>query len=101
MKKSLFLLLFLIAGISHLSSCSHYKMDIQQGNVIEQAQIKQLKRGMSREQVQGLLGTALMQDDFHNNRWDYVFYLKEAGKAAKSKNLTLIFKGGVVQQIIR
>jgi len=74
-------------------------MDIQQGNVIEQAQIKQLKRGMSREQVQNLLGTALMQDDFHSNRWDYIFYLKEAGKAPKSQNLTIIFNGGVVQKI--
>jgi len=101
MKKSLFLLLFLIAGISHLSSCSHYKMDIQQGNVIEQAKIKQLKRGMSRDQVQNLLGTALMQDDFYNNRWDYVFYLKEAGKAPKSKSITLIFKNGVVQNIVQ
>ena len=76
-------------------------MDIQQGNVIEQAQLKQLKRGMSREQVQNLLGTALMQDDFHNNRWDYVFYLKEAGKAPQSKNLTIIFNGAVVQKIIQ
>ena len=76
-------------------------MDIQQGNVIEQAQIKQLKRGMSRTQVQALLGTALLQDDFHNNRWDYVFYLKEAGKAPQSKNLTLIFQGNGVQKIIQ
>ena len=76
-------------------------MDIQQGNVIEQAQIKQLKRGMSRTQVQNLLGTALLQDDFHSNRWDYVFYLKEAGKASKSKNLTLIFSNGVVKDILQ
>jgi len=101
MKKSLLLLFFLVAGISLLSSCSHYKMDIQQGNVVEQETIQQLKRGMSRQQVQSLLGTALMQDDFHSNRWDYIFYLKEAGKKPQSKSVTIIFNGGVVQKIIQ
>jgi outer membrane protein assembly factor BamE len=101
MKKSLFLLVFLIAGMGLLSSCSSYKMDIQQGNVIEQEQVNQLKRGMSRSQVQDLLGTALMQDDFHANRWDYVFYLKEAGQKPQLKSIAIVFQGNVIQNIIR
>jgi len=101
MKKRLFLLVFLLAGISSLPACSSYKMDIQQGNVIEAEQISQLKLGMSRSQVQDLLGTALMQDDFLANRWDYIFYLKKAGKKPTSKSLAIIFKGNVVQQIIQ
>lgn len=97
MKKSLLLLIFFAAGV--LSSCSSYKMDIQQGNVIEEEAISKITRGMSRRQVQDILGTALMQDDFHSNRWDYVFYLKKPGKKIETKSVAIIFSGNNVSQI--
>lgn len=99
MKKSVFILL--IIAILGLSSCASYKMDIQQGNVVEQEALSQVKPGMSRGQVQNILGTALMQDDFHANRWDYVFYLKKAGKKPELKSVAIIFNGDVVSQILK
>ena len=99
MKKSVFIL-FIIAVLS-LSSCSSYKMDIQQGNVVEQEAVSQVTRGMSRRQVQSILGTSLMQDDFHANRWDYVFYLKKAGKKPELKSVAIIFNGDAVSQILK
>ncbi len=99
MKKSLFILFFL-SGIL-ISSCSSYKMDIQQGNVVEEETISQVTKGMSRGQVQSILGTALMQDDFHANRWDYVYYLKKPGKKAELKSIAIIFKGNAVSQILK
>lgn len=100
MKKSVFILLT-FASLS-LSSCTSYKMDIQQGNVVEQETISQITQGMSRSQVKSILGTALMQDDFHSNRWDYVFYLKKPGrKKPELKSVAIIFKGDAVSQILR
>ena len=99
MKKSVFIL-FILAVLS-VSSCSSYKMDIQQGNVVEQETISQITRGMSRGQVQSILGTSLMQDDFHGNRWDYVFYLKKPGKKPELKSVAIIFNRGAVSQILK
>ena len=76
-------------------------MDIQQGNVVEEETISQVKNGMSRSQVQELLGTALMQDDFHSNRWDYVFYLKKPSKKPELRSVTIIFSGDRVSRIVK
>ncbi|HHC73644.1 MAG TPA: outer membrane protein assembly factor BamE, partial [Thiothrix sp.] len=85
-----------------LSACSSYRMDVQQGNVIEAAALKQLRAGLSRAQVVDLLGSPLLQDDFQKNRWDYIFYLKKAGKAPERKSVTVIFHdNGTVAQVIQ
>jgi outer membrane protein assembly factor BamE (lipoprotein component of BamABCDE complex) len=58
-----------------------YKMDIQQGNYVTQEMAVQLKMGMSKEQVRQALGTPLLTDVFHNERWDYIYYREdEQGK---------------------
>ena len=51
-----------------------YRMVIQQGNFISQEMVSQLKPGMTREQVRFILGTPLVTDIFHADRWDYVFF---------------------------
>jgi outer membrane protein assembly factor BamE len=53
-----------------------FRIDIGQGNYITESMVGQLKKGMSREQVRGTLGTPLLIDPFRNDRWDYVFKLK-------------------------
>lgn len=50
-----------------------YKIDIQQGNLVTQEQVAKIKTGMSRLDVRNTLGTPLLQDVFHANRWDYYF----------------------------
>ncbi len=73
-------LLHLCAVVSLLAACSSpasyinaYKIDVQQGNVLTQEMVAQLKPGQTREQVRYILGTPLLTDIFHQQRWDYVY----------------------------
>ncbi len=70
-----FLLLFLSACLSKIPDMSLltlYKDDIHQGSVLERFKINQLKLGMSKIQVQDLIGSPSIIDPFHNNQWDYI-----------------------------
>ncbi|MCZ0955245.1 MAG: outer membrane protein assembly factor BamE, partial [Rhodospirillaceae bacterium] len=51
-----------------------YRIDIQQGNLLEEDAIEQVELGMTRSQVQFLLGTPMIADSFHQDRWDYTYY---------------------------
>ena len=53
-----------------------YRIDIQQGNLLEDADVAQVEVGMTRSQVQFLLGTPMISDSFHRDRWDYAYYLR-------------------------
>ena len=65
-------------------------MDINQGNILEDDKLAQLKLGMSKEQVRFLLGTPMVDDMFHADRWDYVYFHK-AGKAAPVQRKFALF----------
>ncbi|MDR2450853.1 MAG: outer membrane protein assembly factor BamE [Candidatus Accumulibacter sp.] len=56
---------------------SEYKIDIQQGNVLTQEMVGQLRPGLSKDQVRFVLGTPVLMDIFHANRWDYVYRLRK------------------------
>lgn len=77
-----------------------YRPDIQQGNVITQEMINQLKPGMSKRQVTYTLGTPGLVDSFHQNRWDYVYTLKENAQQMEQKNLTLFFENDRLTRIL-
>ena len=70
-----------------------HKIDVQQGNYIDQAAVAKLKPGMTRSQVRFLLGTPLITDPFHPERWDYMFLDRKGGKLKDEKRLTLYFEG--------
>ncbi|HEX7155742.1 MAG TPA: outer membrane protein assembly factor BamE, partial [Burkholderiaceae bacterium] len=53
-----------------------YRPDVQQGNIITKDMVDQLRPGMTRDQVRFMLGTPLLTDMFHQDRWDYTYYLK-------------------------
>lgn len=70
--------------VSTLGACSwvprpisEYKIDIQQGNVLTQDMVAQLKPGLTKDQVRFILGTPVLMDMFHSNRWDYVYRLQK------------------------
>jgi outer membrane protein assembly factor BamE len=64
----------LIAACAYKPSfINEYKIDIQQGNVLTQEMVAQLKPGQTRDQVRFLLGTPMVADIFHQQRWDYVY----------------------------
>lgn len=68
-----------------------YRMTIQQGNNLSQEMVAQLKLGMTREQVRFVLGTPLLMDVFHADRWDYVYYLDVPGGKREQRNLSVVF----------
>lgn len=82
-----------------LTGCSSYKMDIEQGNIVTQEELNQVKQGMSPADVQMVLGTPLLRDDFNQNRWDYVFYLKQGNGTTKKQGVTVFFNNGVVSDL--
>ncbi len=69
-----------------------YKIDIQQGNVVDQAMINDLKPGMTKAQVRYVMGTPMLVDVFHQDRWDYLYIYKKAGKLTDNKRVTLFFE---------
>ena len=71
-----------------------YRIDVRQGNYITQDMVSQLKPGMSREQVRFVLGTPLVSDIFHADRWDYVYRFQPGKGASQERRLTVIFEDG-------
>ena len=69
-----------------------YRIDIQQGNVITQEMLDQLKPDMTKAQVRFVLGTPLIVDTFRDNRWDYFYILHEKGKLIDKQKLTIFFE---------
>ena len=68
-----------------------YKVDIQQGNVINQKMINQLKPGMHQDQVRFIMGTPTIVDPFHNDRWEYLYSFQEGGGVRTQRHITLHF----------
>jgi outer membrane protein assembly factor BamE len=70
-----------------------YRMEIQQGNYISQEAASQLKAGMTKDQVRFVLGTPLITDIFHEERWDYVYRRQRANsRALEERRLSVFFK---------
>ena len=69
-----------------------YRMVIQQGNFISQEMVSQLKPGMTKEQVRFILGTPLVTDIFHADRWDYVYFRELADGKRDQRNLSVVFE---------
>jgi outer membrane protein assembly factor BamE len=90
---------FCVLGIS--SGCV-YRANISQGNFVEQEDLDQLEIGMTRSQVRFLLGTPMVDDPFHKDRWDYVYYLKVGRKdAARTRWVSVFFEDDLVNEIRR
>lgn len=81
-------------GLTALAGCSFpgvYKVDIQQGNVITQDMIDQLRPGMTRRQVRFIMGNPLITDTFHANRWDYLYSFQAGGSRRQQERVSLVF----------
>ena len=82
-----------------LGYVSPYKIDVQQGNVVTSEQLAELKVGMSRPQVRDVMGTPLITDSFHPDRWDYLFVLNRPGRLPQRREVVLTFNGDKLQTI--
>jgi len=75
-----------------------YRVDIAQGNIIAPEMVDQLRPGMTHSQVRFILGTPLVADPFHANRWDYYYSLKKGtDDVAQMHHLTVIFKDDALE----
>lgn len=85
--------LFAVAGCSaeRVSNFPSYKLTVIQGNELDPRAVVSLQPGMSRDQVQLLLGTPLLRDPFHANRWDYTFNIARNGVVEDLRVLTVYF----------
>jgi len=75
-----------------LPAITPYRIEIQQGNFVSQDMLSKLKKGMSREQVRFVLGTPLLADLFHADRWDYVFYREIPKKPREERRVSVFFE---------
>ena len=109
-------IIFCIFTLITLAACSAegtrklpgvYRMDIQQGNVIEQEMLDNLKPGMAKGQVHFIMGTPTIVDPFHNDRWEYIYTYSKGGNRRQQRHITIYFEedklayldGGVVTGI--
>lgn len=69
-----------------------YRVDVQQGNVIEQEMLDKLKPGMDRNQVRFIMGTPAITDPFHADRWDYVFTMSRSGRTREQRHIIIHFR---------
>ncbi len=77
-----------------------YRLDIQQGNLLDAEQVDQLEVGMTRSQVRFLLGTPMVVDTFDSNRWDYVYSLRRGhSRKVEKRHLVVWFDGDKVTRV--
>jgi outer membrane protein assembly factor BamE len=89
----------LAALISFMAGCALvYKQPVFQGNLLDKAQVDQLKEGMSQQQVQALLGSPSVEEPFNQSRWDYVASARRKRGEMEVKNLTVWFNDGAVSK---
>src|SRR5271170_4099376 len=92
--------LFVALAVTLLASACVYRINIQQGNYLDQAAVNQVKAGMTRSQVRYLLGTPLVADSFNKERWDYIYYLKKGrSRHVDSRRVTVYFDGDKVANL--
>jgi len=91
----LFLALPLLAACSSspdiTSMLSPYRVDVRQGNYVDQAMVAKLRPGMTRDQVRFVLGTPLVADMFHVDRWDYVYRFQPGRGEVQLRRLVVFF----------
>ena len=90
-----------LAAILMGSGCV-YRANISQGNIVEEEDLDQVEVGMTRNQVRFLMGTPMVEDPFHADRWDYVYYLRIGRRDATGKRwVSILFENDRVSEIRR
>jgi len=91
---------FLAAGCELAPSLTPYQIEIQQGNYVTQEMVAQLKPGLTRDQVRFVLGTPLVSDLFHEERWDYIFMRRRANSSEREyRRIAVFFDHGRLKRI--
>ena len=92
----------LIAVAAFALAACVYRIDIQQGNLLDEEDVNQVDLGMTRSQVQFLLGTPMVSDSFHRDRWDYAYYYRRGRSPDADRRWVVVyFENDRVQRIDR
>ena len=98
----------LIPLLLSLAGCSYegtsklpgvYRLDIQQGNVVDQEMVARLQPGMDKNQVQYIMGTPVLDDPFHADRWDYIYTFSRGGATREQRHVVLYFKNNKLASV--
>jgi outer membrane protein assembly factor BamE len=84
---------------SFLGVITPYRVEVVQGNVVTSEQVALAKPGLTRAQVRDVLGSPLLADPFHADRWDYVFTIRRQGAAPQLRRVVVRFKDDVLASI--
>jgi len=86
-------LLLTLAGCgSYFGFPGVYEINVEQGNVVTEEMVEQLRPGLNRRQVRYIMGTPLIEDSFHSDRWDYRYLLRNGNQTIAETQLTLWFE---------
>jgi len=100
MRYIILLIALLCAACSaSLPSIKPYRMDIQQGNVVTSKMMLQLRPGMTKSQVRFIMGTPLIQDTFHAERWDYFYQMRKGGVIIEQRRVILDFDNQLLSKV--
>lgn len=81
-------------SVPRIPGITPYRIEIQQGNFLSQEMVSQLQPGMSKEQVRFVLGTPLVADIFHADRWDYIYWRETPEGKREQRKLAVYFDQG-------
>lgn len=95
-----------LAGCAALQSSDNvlgiitpYRIEVVQGNVVTQEQAARVRPGLTRAQVRDIMGSPLLTDAFHADRWDYVFTIKRQGAVPQRRAVVVLFEGDQLKSI--
>jgi outer membrane protein assembly factor BamE len=95
----IFISILLSACGSAVPKMKPFKMEIQQGNVVTSKMLLQLRPGMTKSQVKFIMGTPLIIDSFHSNRWDYYYQMRQSGKVTEQRRVILDFEKELLTRV--
>src|SRR5512145_2008276 len=85
--------------VPRIPGVTPYRIEIQQGNYVSPDMVAQLKPGMTKEQVRFILGTPMVTDIFHSERWDYVYWREMPNGTRETRKITLLFEQGQLARV--
>jgi outer membrane protein assembly factor BamE len=88
-----------VSQLPAIPALTPYRMDVQQGNVVTQEMVEKLRPGMTPSQVRFILGTPLVVDAFHKDRWDYVYRFSKRGTLQESRRIVIVFQDDKLARI--
>jgi outer membrane protein assembly factor BamE len=87
------------AGCGFVGFPGVYRIDVEQGNLVDQEMIEQLKPGMSRRQVRFIMGSPLVEDTFNPDRWDYPYVIRNGQDIIREAQVTILFEGDRLTEV--